>query len=83
MIFHIPFPQILKITITARATNARNQLEEAFVTAEGARLNPMQMIMGPVTIGGRKRITRLTPTSLMIRARTRYKTPATTIPPQA
>ena len=41
-------------------------------TADGARLRPIQIMIGPVTTGGRKRITLLTPTSLMISARTRY-----------
>ena len=83
MILNMPLPQILNTTITARATAARNQLVDAFVTAEGASVRPMQMMIGPVTTGGRKRMTRFTPTVLMISARTRYKRPATTIPPQA
>ena len=31
-------------------------------TAEGARFRPIQMMMGPVTTGGRKRMTYRTPT---------------------
>ena len=83
MILNIPLPQILKITMTPRAINASNQFVEAFDTADGARLRPIQIMIGPVTAGGRNRITFLTPTSLMISARTRYNRPATTIPPQA
>ena len=83
MIFHIPLPQMLKTMITARAISASSQLEEALLTAEGARLKPIQMMIGPVTTGGRKRMTLLMPTSLMTTARCRYNRPATTMPPQA
>ena len=51
--------------------------------ADGARESPIQMIMGPVTTGGRYLITFFIPISLIIKARIRYSTPATTIPPQA
>ena len=71
MILNIPLPQILKIIMVANATIAISQLVEAFFTADGARLNPIQIMIGPVTTGGRKRITRFTPISLMISARIR------------
>ena len=83
IILNMPFPQILKMIITANAVNAIHQLVEAFEIADGARDKPMQMIIGPVTTGGKNFITRLTPTSLNISATARYKSPATTIPPQA
>ena len=83
MILSIPLPQILKTMITARATTAMSQLVEALEMAEEARVRPMQMMMGPVTTGGKKRMTRLTPTILMTKASTRYSRPATTTPPQA
>ena len=83
IILNMPFPQILKMMMTARAISAKSQFLEALFTAEPARLKPIQMMIGPVTTGGRKRITFLTPTSLMISAKIRYKSPATTIPPQA
>ncbi len=83
MIFHMPLPQILKITMTASAISARNQLEDALFTADGARLRPMQMMIGPVTTGGRNRMTFFTPTNLITSARIRYSRPAITIPPQA
>ena len=83
MILNIPLPQILKTMITASATTAKNQLLDALETAEGARVRPIQMMIGPVTTGGRKRITRCTPTVLIMAASTRYMRPATTIPPQA
>ena len=51
----------------------RNQLVEAFEIALGARLKPIQMMIGPVTTGGKKRITRFTPANLMISAKTKIK----------
>ena len=83
MILNIPLPQMLNTMITASATSARNQLVEALLIAEPARLKPIQMITGPVTTGGRKRITRFTPTMRITSASNRYRRPATTTPPQA
>ena len=83
MILNIPFPQMLKTITTASAVNARSQLDDALLIADGARLSPIQIIIGPVTIGGRKYITRFTPASFTISASTRYSSPATTIPPHA
>ena len=67
----MPFPQILKIIITARAINAKIQFVEALAIALGARLKPIQIMIGPVTTGGKKRMTRLTPANLMISAKTK------------
>ena len=83
MILIMPRPQMLQTTMTAMDRMASHQQEEALVTAEGARFRPMRMMMGPVTTGGRKRMTRLTPTSLIMAARMTYSNPATTMPPQA
>lgn len=69
--------------MTANATIAMSQFVDALLTADGARLSPIQIMIGPVTTGGRKRITRFTPTHRMISARIRYNNPATTIPPHA
>ena len=71
MILNIPLPQMLKTMMTARAMRARGQHWAALDTAEGARFRPMQMMMGPVTTGGRKRMTFRTPTTFTSRARTR------------
>ena len=79
----MPLPQMLNTMMVARAMRARGQQVEALLTAEGARVRPMHTMMGPVTTGGRKRMTFFTPASLMIRARIRYSRPATTMPPQA
>ena len=83
MIFTMPLPQMLATTMTAMAKMARGQQVEALATAEGARFNPMRMMMGPVTTGGRKCITRWTPTAFTMAAITTYKRPAATMPPVA
>ena len=74
---------MLNTTITARATRARIQFVEQLPTAEGASPSPMAIIIGPVTTGGKKRITLLMPTVLMIAARTKYKRPAHATPRHA
>ena len=83
MILTIPRPQMLQTTMMAMATMARGQLVEALLMAVGARVRPMRMIMGPVTMGGKKRMTFCAPTALNSRARTRYSRPAMTTPPWA
>ena len=79
----MPFPHILQTMITTTERAASHQFSEALVTALGARIRPMRMMIGPVTTGGKKRITRLIPTNFTTAAIIRYKRPATTIPPQA
>ena len=74
---------MLKTTMVQSAISASSQLVSADEMAVPASESPMQIMMGPVTTGGRKRITRFTPINLMIAASTRYKRPATTMPPQA
>ena len=71
IILNMPFPQILKIIITARAINAKIQFVEALAIALGARLKPIQIMIGPVTTGGKKRMTRFTPANLIISAKTK------------
>ena len=61
MIFTMPLPQMLHTTMMARAMMARVQLVEALEMALGARDRPMHTMMGPVTTGGRKRMTFFTP----------------------
>ena len=70
MILIMPLPQMLATMMMAMATMASHQQEEALETAEGARFRPIRMMMGPVTTGGRKRMTFFTPTSLMMAAST-------------
>ena len=45
IILNMPFPQILKIIITARAINAKIQFVEALAIALGARLKPIQIMI--------------------------------------
>ena len=45
-------------------------LVAALVMAEGARIRPMEMMMGPVTMGGKKRMTFFTPKRWISRATT-------------
>ena len=71
MILNIPFPQILKIMIVPRAINASSQFVDALETADGARESPIQIMIGPVTTGGRNFITFFTPISLITSASTR------------
>ena len=79
----MPRPQMLATTMMAMDTMASHQQVWALDTAEGARFRPIRIMMGPVTTGGRKRMTLLTPTALMMAASTTYSRPATTMPPQA
>ena len=63
--------------------SGKTALVEALDIADEASERPIQIIIGPVTTGGRNLITLFTPTSLKIKATTRYNRPATTIPPHA
>ena len=83
MILIMPLPQMLATMMMAMATSASHQQVEALVTAVPDRFRPMRMMMGPVTMGGKNRMTFLAPTSLNSRASTRYSRPATTTPPRA
>ena len=83
MILTMPLPQMLATTMMAMATRASHQQVEALAMAEPDRFRPMRMMMGPVTMGGKKRMTFWGPTSLNSRARIRYRAPATTMPPRA
>ena len=83
MILIMPLPQMLAAIMMTIETRASHQHVDALSTADEARLSPIRMMMGPVTIGGRNFMTFLTPTSLTISARIRYRRPAITIPPQA
>ena len=82
-IFTIPLPQILQITTSAIATTAISQSAEQLSIADWDRVRPMAMMMGPVTMGGKKRITLLVPKILINRDNTRYSRPAQATPKQA
>ncbi len=83
MILAMPLPQMLHTMTTTMATRAIHQLLAQLFRAEGARLRPMAIMMGPVTTGGKKAIIFLLPTSLQMRASTRYRRPAQATPMQA
>ena len=57
IILIIPLPQMLHATITTIATIATNQLAEQLLIADGDKLRPMAIMIGPVTIGGKNCIT--------------------------
>ena len=82
-ILTIPFPQMFAMTITAIATRAIGQFCEQFWMAEPERMSPMAMMIGPVTTGGKKRITFLVPKAANRPERTKYINPAQKTPIQA
>ena len=53
MILIMPLPKMLAATTTRMATRAIHQLVRQLSMAEELRVRPMQMIMGPVTMGGK------------------------------
>ena len=82
-IFTMPRPQILHTIMAAMAMMATSQFVEQFAMAELARINPMQMTMGPVTTGGKKRMTRAGPNRRNSAESTRYSKPAHATPRHA
>ena len=83
MIFTIPFPKILQKITTTMAIKAKPQLLEQFSTADLERFKPIAMIIGPVTTGGKKRITFPAPKIRKAKARARYIRPARATPKHA
>ena len=67
----MPRPQMLQTAIVASATSAIVQFALQDETATGARPRPIEMMIGPVTIGGKQRMTRLMPNVLIAAASTR------------
>ena len=65
------------------ATTAINQLDSQFAMAEEERVRPIAMMIGPVTMGGKKRMTFFTPKDLNRAARITYINPAMATPKQA
>ena len=83
IIFTMPLPQMLQAMTTSMATRATGQLAAQLFTAELESERPMEIMMGPVTMGGKKRMTFLTPKALKAAASTRYMSPAQATPKQA
>ena len=71
MIFSMPLPQMLKMTTVTMASSATAQWPVQLLMAELASVMPMQMIIGPVTTGGKKRMMRWVPKLLTRAASTR------------
>ena len=83
MILIMPLPQMLQPMISSMVMTASSQLAWQLVMALGARIKPIRMMIGPVTTGGNRRMTRLIPNTLISAATTTYSRPAITIPPHA
>ena len=83
IIFIMPLPQMLQIITTAMASSAMSQLVLQLLMAEDERVRPMQIMMGPTTMGGKKRITFFMPKILKQAARITYIRPAISTPKQA
>ena len=82
-ILSMPFPQMLQMMTTAMATSAIHQLAAQLLMAELDSVMPIQMMMGPVTMGGKKRMTRRAPKALNSMARSTYRRPAQATPTPA
>ena len=79
----IPLPQILQTMTTAMATRAIHQLVAQLLIAPEDRVRPMQIMTGPVTMGGKKRMTFFTPKARISPDKITYSNPATATPKQA
>ena len=67
----MPLPQMLQTMMMTIASRAIHQLVWQLLMAEPERVRPMAMMMGPVTTGGKKRITFLAPKAAMSAASTK------------
>ena len=70
MILIIPLPQMLQTMTTTMATRAMGQFLAQLFRALEDRVRPMQMITGPVTMGGKNRMTFCAPKARKSAART-------------
>ena len=83
MILAMPLPNTFTTITIPKAISASHQLFLQLEIAVGARPKPIATMMGPVTTGGKKRITLLMPIILMMVANTKYSKPAQATPTQA
>ena len=74
---------MLQIIIETIAASAIHQLDWQLPIADPDSMSPMQMIIGPVTTGGKNFITFFAPKALNRPASTKYKKPAQATPMQA
>ena len=70
-ILTMPLPQMLHTITVPSATKASSQLDWQLVIAEGARIRPMEIMMGPVTTGGKNFMMRRMPKVEISRLATR------------
>ena len=82
-ILTMPLPQILHAMTVPSATKARIQLDWQLLIAEGARIRPMEMIMGPVTTGGKNFMMRRMPKVEISTLAARYTNPENAMAAQA
>ena len=83
MILIMPLPQMLAAMMMTMATIAIHQFCAQLLMAEEDRFRPMAMMIGPVTIGGKKRMTFFAPKALNSAERMTYTRPAHATPKQA
>ena len=65
MMLIIPLPNTAQPMMMAMVMTPSHQQVCTLLTAEGARMRPMSMMMGPVTTGGKSFMTRLTPKAVI------------------
>ena len=82
-IFIIPFPQMEEPITTVMATMERSQFCEQLLMAEPESVRPIAITIGPVTIGGKKRITFSVPNIFRRNAMMKYIMAAVATPMQA
>ena len=83
MILIMPLPQMLATMMMTIASRAIHQFCVQLEMADPERVRPIAMMMGPVTMGGKKRITFLGPNQAKRPASTKYMRPAQKTPMQA
>ena len=74
---------MLQTTMITIASSAIHQFFSQLPIAEPERMSPIQMIIGPVTTGGKNFITLFAPKAANSPASTKYKKPAQATPMQA
>ena len=79
----MPLPQMLQTITAASATKASSQLLWQLVMADGARIRPMEMMMGPVTTGGKNRMMRRMPNTEISPLTSTYSRPLNATAAQA
>ena len=71
----MPLPQMLHTITVASAAKASSQLLWQFLMALGAKIRPMEMMIGPVTTGGKNFIMRRMPNAEIRQLNSTYTKP--------